>query len=391
MAEGGESAAAGEETGLKKQLQKLVKVILEEDDYGIEITEEATRILSRLAALKLKKPVALGRDDTGLAEKFKGLGLDDAVILSSGQDMITEADQNHLNSLLNKMYSRFLSDQKDAAKQLRCLIETTPSYRDAFCKLTGAVSILVRPLAGAERMVDTEPELQEDLITTVLILSIPENNKKLVAESPLVLPVLIEATKYGTIETRRKAAAAFFTLSELDSNKVLIGNSDALLPLLNLLREGPPLAMKDAASAIFNLCFVTDNIEMLTELGAVKLILQKIYDGILVDELLGILALLSTDHMAIRELEDEDTVKSILEMIRDCNSEYTKENCVTILYNVCRRNLSLLAVIWREETKEHTLAELAETGTAGAKGKASGILGRIMRAFPPKFPSNLRK
>ncbi|XVF57016.1 hypothetical protein PTKIN_Ptkin06aG0168600 [Pterospermum kingtungense] len=391
MAERRESAAAGEETGLKKQLQKLLKVILEEDDYGIEITEEATRILSRLAELKQKKRAALGRDDTGLAEKFKGLGLDDPVILSSGQDMITEAEKIYLNKFLEKMSSGIPSDQKDASKQLRCLIETTPSYGEAFFKLTGAISILVRPLSGSDRMADTEPELQEDLITTVLSLSIPENNKKLVAESPLVLPVLIEATKYGTIETRRKAAAALFTLSELDSNKVLIGNSNALLPLLDLLREGPPLAMKDAASAIFNQCFVTDNKETLTELGAVKLILQKINDDILVDEMLGILALLSTDHMAIRDLEDENTVKSILEIIRESGSEYTKENGVTVLYNVCRRNLFLLAVIREQESKNHALAGVAETGKTGARRMANGILERIIRVFPPKFPCNLRK
>ncbi|XVF57018.1 hypothetical protein PTKIN_Ptkin06aG0168800 [Pterospermum kingtungense] len=145
MAEKGESAAAGEETGLKKQLQKLVKVILEEDDYGIEITEEAITILSRLAALKPKKPVGLGRDDTGLAEKFKYLGMYDPATLSSSQDSagdkITEEDQMYLNWLLEMMSSQSLSVQKEAAKELRRLTNTAPPYQEAFCELTNAISI----------------------------------------------------------------------------------------------------------------------------------------------------------------------------------------------------------------------------------------------------------
>ncbi|XVF57021.1 hypothetical protein PTKIN_Ptkin06aG0169100 [Pterospermum kingtungense] len=373
MAEKGESAAAGEETGLKKELQKVVKVILEEDDYGIERTKEAITILLRLAELKHQKPVDVGRDDPA--------------ILSSRQDnMITEADRFYLEVWLGKLSSRFLSDQKIAANELRLLIETNPTYPEAFCELTDAISLLLGPLSGAERKVDREPELQEDLITTVLNLSIPEKNKKLVAENPVVLPVLIESMKFGTIETRRKAAAALFTLSELDSNKVLIGNSGALRPLLDLLREGPPSAMKDAASAIFNLCFVTNNKEMLADQGAVKLILQKINGGILVDELLGILAMLSTDLIAIRDLEVEgiNNVKCILKIIRESSSEHTKENGITILHSVCRKDLGMLTMILIEDIERHTLAGLVETGTSEAKWKASGILERIKRITSPK-------
>ncbi|XVE62658.1 hypothetical protein DITRI_Ditri06bG0136800 [Diplodiscus trichospermus] len=445
MAEKEESVKAGEETELKNELQKVMKMILEEDDYGIEITIEAIRILSCLARLKLKKPVGLGMDDTVLPEKFKcpisGEIMGDPVVLSSGQtydrpriqkwlndgnltcplsqqvlshtiltpnclvrelishwckqsgialpkvhqdndgDVINEVDRMYLNSLLEKMSSS-LSDQKEAAKELRRLTKTTPSYREVFCEFTDAISRLLSPLSESESKVESDPDLQEDLITTVLNLSIPDNNKKLLAENPVVIPLLIESLKFGTIETRRNAAAALFSLSALDSNKFVIGNSGALPPLLLLLHEGHPLAMKDAATAIFSLCIISENRAKFIEIGAVRVILQKIKDGILVEELLGVLVLLSTHHSAIDELGDLDTMRSLLQIIRHSSSEGIKENCVVILYNLCSKDMTLMMVMRREENENHTLAELAETGTSRARRKARGIIGKIDRAFP---------
>ncbi|XWS58463.1 hypothetical protein CRYUN_Cryun08bG0035900 [Craigia yunnanensis] len=393
----------------------------------------------------MRKPVGLGMDDTVLPEKFKcplsGEIMDDPVVLGSGQtydrphirkwlnegnltcplsknvlfhtiltpnclvrelishwckergialpkvyqdidgDMITEVDRIYSNSLLERMSSS-LSDQKEAAKELRRLTKTTPSYRAVFCEFTNDISRLLSPLSESESKVESDPDLQEDLITTVLNISIHGNNKKLLAENPVVIPLLIESIKFGTTETRRNAAAALFTLSALDSNQLIIGNSGALPPLLELLRVGHPLAMKDAASAIFSPCIVSENKAKFTEIGAVKVILQKIKDGILVDELLGILALLSTLHNAIDELGDLDTLHSLLQIIRDSSSERTKENCVAIQYNVCSKNLTLLMMIRGEEIEKRTLAELVKTGTTRARRKAIGIIWKIHKAFP---------
>ncbi|XVF30932.1 hypothetical protein REPUB_Repub16aG0101900 [Reevesia pubescens] len=298
-------------------------------------------------------------------------------------EMVTEVDRTYLNSLLEKMSSS-LSDQKEAAKELRILTKTTPSCRAVICEFTGAISKLLSPLSESESKVESDPDLQEDLITIVLNLSIHFNNKKLIAENPVVIPLLIESMKFGTIETRRNVAAALFSLSGLDSNKVIIGNSGALVPLLELLRAGHLLAMKDAASAIFNLCIVSENKAKFTEIGAVKVILQKIKDGILADDLLGILALLSTHHKAIDELGDLDTLLGLLQIIKRSSSERTKENCAAILYNVCLNdpNPIMLMVIRGEEIEKHTLAELADSGTTRARRKACGIIAKIHQVFP---------
>ncbi|XP_039045557.1 U-box domain-containing protein 9-like [Hibiscus syriacus] len=96
MAEKEESAAE-----LKKEVESVVKTIVEEGDYGIEKTIQAIRILTRLTESKLKKPAGLGLDDTILTETFKcplsGQVMADPVVVASGQTYDRPYIANWLN------------------------------------------------------------------------------------------------------------------------------------------------------------------------------------------------------------------------------------------------------------------------------------------------------
>eukprot|EP00258_Populus_trichocarpa_P030641 XP_024446660.1 U-box domain-containing protein 9 isoform X2 [Populus trichocarpa] len=384
-------------TELKKELEKLVKAILDEEDYRVEVTDEAMRVLSVLKELKFKKSLKIV-DDTVLPEEFKcpisREIMGDPVVLATGQwckergielprpvkdvdEVRTDADRGHLKSLLEKMSSS-LSDQKEAAKELRLLTKRMPSFRALFSDSTDAIPKLLNPLSPGRA--NTHPDLQEDLITTVLNLSIHDNNKRLAAENPLVIPLLVESVKSGTIETRSNAAAAIFSLSALDSNKLIIGKSGALKPLIDLLEEGHPLAMKDAASAIFNLCLVLENKGRAVREGAVRVILKKIMDCIFVDELLAILAMLASHQKAVEEMGELGAVHCLLGIIRESSSERNKENCVAILHTICLNDYSKWRDIREEENANGTLSRLAESGTSRAKRKANSILERLNRA-----------
>lgn len=292
------------------------------------------------------------------------------------KEMITDADRGHLNSLLGRMSSS-RSDQKEAAKELRLLTKRMPSVRALFVECNDAVPQLLGPLSPDAG--DVDPALQEDLITTMLNLSIHDNNKKLIAEDPMAIHVLIESLKSGTIETRTNAAAAVFTLSALDSNKDIIGKAGAMKPLLDLLEEGHPLAIKDVASAIFNLCILLENKGRAVHDGAVTVILKKIMDGILVDELLSILAMLSSHQRAIEEMGELGAVPCLLRIIRESGCERNKENCIAILYSLCFNDRGKLRTIREEENGYGTISRLAQTGTSRAKRKAIGILERLKR------------
>ncbi|KAK8589641.1 hypothetical protein V6N12_024034 [Hibiscus sabdariffa] len=325
------SSETGEETELKKELQGLLKVILEEDECSIDMTISSIGILSRLAEMKLNQSV--GTVSRSGKEQILQWCEEHGVAPPKVDHDIDEraTDQCHVNSLLEKLSSS-LKDQKEAAKELHSQTKTMPSCRAVFSEIPDGISRLLNPLSVTK--VDSDPELQEDLIATVLNISTVDNNKKLIAKHPVVIPLLAASMRSGTIATKRNAAAALFTISTLDSNRRIIGNSGALVPLLELLRVGHPLAMKDAVSAIFSLCQVRKNIVKFTEIGAVKVITHKLNDGILVDELLGILALLSQYQDAIDDLKDPTTFPQFIQIIRKNTSKLAQKAIDTILYNV---------------------------------------------------------
>ncbi|KAM7262509.1 hypothetical protein ACFE04_000192 [Oxalis oulophora] len=311
--------------------------------------------------------------------KTKGIELPNHVKICNDEG-VTEVEIEHFQTLLQKM-SAPISEQKAAAKELRSLTKKTPSFRALFGESTDAIPKLLSPLTENNSPSGSiQPDLQEDVITTLLNLSIHDSNKKLVAETPMVIPLLIEALRSGIIETRTNAAAAFFTLSALDSNKALIGRSGAIKPLIELLEEGHPLAMKDVASALFNLCILHDNRARAVRDGAVSVIVKKIIDGILVDELLAILAMLSNHQKAVEEMGELGTVNCLLRIIREGDCGRKNENCIAILHTICLSDRSKWKEIREEEKNYRTLSKLAEDGTSRAKRKASGILERLRRA-----------
>lgn len=312
--------------------------------------------------------------------KNNGIQLPDPVQYSEDEGL-TEEERDRLVSLLKKMSST-LSDKKQAAKELRLLTKRMPSFRALFGESLDAVPQLVSPLSqNKSPRGDVHPDLQEDIITTLLNVSIHDSNKKLVAESPDVLPVLISSLRSGTIETRSNAAAALFTLSAIDTNKALIGKSAALKPLIDMLDEGHPLAMKDAASAIFNLCILHENKERAVRDGAVSVLLKKIESRTLVDELLAILAMLSSNQRAVEEMGEMDGVGCLLSVMRESTCARNKENCIAILHTICFSDRTKWRELREEESRYGTISHIAQNGTSRAKRKASGILERLNRAI----------
>ncbi|XP_019193993.1 PREDICTED: U-box domain-containing protein 9-like [Ipomoea nil] len=439
---------------LKKELQRAVKAIVDEEDDGgdcsVGSTNRAMQCLCALRDLKLKPlgcsdSLGIGNLSLGFfpPKEFlcplSGELMNDPVVLSSGQTYdrpfiekwlkdgnqtcpqtqqilsnmvllpnhlarkliskwceehgvelqfspqiederaILKADSGYLNALLKKLSSSSVSDQKEAAKELRLLTKRMPSVRALFGDISDSITQLLYPLLSGAA--NSHPDLQEDLVTTVLNISILDGNKKLVGENPVVIPLLIESLKSGNIETRTNVAATLFTLSALDSNKYIIANSGALNPLIKLLDEGHPMAIKDAASAIFTICIAHENRGRAVSEGAVRAIMKKIKEHVLIDELLAILAMLSSHHKAVEEMGELGAVSCLLGLMRENANEHNKENCIATVYTLCFTDRTKLREVWAEEHANGTISRLAKSGTSTsrAKRKASGILERLDR------------
>ncbi|MBA0714019.1 hypothetical protein Golax_013015 [Gossypium laxum] len=360
MAETGESSAAAREVReLKKELQRVVTMILEdEDDNGIDILSESIRILSRLREMKLNRSAIIGMDTKIksvlnelinnstvssppliMGDPFVSVSTEALDWMKSNeaelksQEMM-EKSRDLVNMLLHKLYCSF-SDAKEAAKELKMVTKSQPACRAVFAEIPDSIKRLLGPISVTVNR--SKFQLQEDLIKTVLNISTDDINKQHIGEHPIVIHVLTRALYYGTTETKRSAAMALVSLSSLESNKFIIGKSMAPTALLQLVRVGDPLAKMDAASAILSLCTVYQNIAEFNKLGAVQIVLRKIGRGILVDRLLRILAVLSSRQDTVFRDEEVDAFRRLIEHRRNTSSRHAEDICSAAMWFFTRR------------------------------------------------------
>ncbi|CAL5426986.1 unnamed protein product [Camellia sinensis] len=467
------SPKAENATELKKELERQIKPIIDEDDYDTKPTDEAIRILSSLKELKVKEiemtneairfvssskelKCKVPASYMAVPEKFKcpisREIMGDPVVLVTGQTcdrrsimelldedhwsrplkkvisytilspnhlvremiaqwckdhssikvpeplepiisetVITEADEVCLNLLLEKISSSSISDQKNAARELRRLTTYQPSFQALFVECKDNISRLLEPLvspastsSAADLLLD--PELQEDLITLLHNVSVHEKNKRPIAETPIVIPSLIERLKTGlTIQTRSNALAALFTLAAVNGNKAIIVNSGALKPLIDLVEEGHPLAMKD-----------------LSRMGLWGVLVKKIVEeegtGPVVVMLLTVLTLLSSQQQAVEELGELGAVPWLLKIMRTTNDETNMVNCAAILLDICKRDNSKRKEMWEAETATGTISRVAVSKNPKASRNGNAILDKLWKSFrfapmanPEDFDTGPRK
>ncbi|TVU30057.1 hypothetical protein EJB05_21662 [Eragrostis curvula] len=295
-------------------------------------------------------------------------------------DLLTNNERKTFSKLFDRIAaSSNLSDQREAIKDLRLLTKCNSSLRAAIGEKPESISQMISVLSNPE--LEHNEEAVEDMVTTILNLSIHEGNKKIIGDDLLAIPFLIRALQSGTMEARSNAAAAIFSLSALNSNKEKIGELGAMRPLVDLLEHGSMIAKKDAASAIFNLCMLHENKSRATKSGVIDVTLKAISDDSLVDESLAILALLSSDHETVEEIGETGGVASMLRIIKEDQCKRNKENAAAVLFSICMYDRRKLREVAEDEKLNGSLASLAQNGTSRARRKASGILDKLKRTM----------
>ncbi|URE13015.1 U-box domain-containing protein 9 [Musa troglodytarum] len=294
--------------------------------------------------------------------------------------LITRKERNALSRILDKLsLSSSIPDRKQAVTELRLLTKGSRSFRALVGESPGTIPLLLSALSVPGLNNDTA--VQGDIVTTVLNLSIHDSNKKIIGDNPQAIPSLIDVLKTGTMETRSNSAAALFSLSALDANKLKIGELGAVKPLVELLEQGSPSAKKDAGSAIFSLCMVHENRARAVREGVVGVVLTAITHQSLVDESLAILALLSGHQEAVEEIADTGGVPPLLGIIKDSSCARNKENAVVVLFAVCMHDRTKLREVGEEEKSNGSISRLAQSGTSRARRKATGILDKWKRTL----------
>ncbi|CAA7017693.1 unnamed protein product [Microthlaspi erraticum] len=284
-------------------------------------------------------------------------------------------EQSKIEELLHKLASQRTEEQRFAAGEIRLLAKQNNQNRVVIAA-SGAIPLLVNLLT-----VSDDPQTQEHAVTSLLNLSILQENKgRIVSTFGAVSGIVHVLQRGSSMEGRENAAATLFSLSVIDENKVTIGAAGAIPPLVTLLSEGSRRGKKDAATALFNLCIFQGNKGRAVRSGLVPVLMRLLTEpeSRMVDEALAILAMLSSHPEGKMVVGAADDAVPVLVGLIRSGSPRNKENAAAVLEHLCSWSQEHLV----EADKLGVLSlliEMAENGTDRGKRKAAQLLNRFSR------------
>ncbi|KAL8241862.1 hypothetical protein R6Q59_012164 [Mikania micrantha] len=290
---------------------------------------------------------------------------------SDGSFRDVSEDIEAIEILIQNLLSQSIEERRSALTEIRSLSKRSTDNRILLAE-AGAIPILVSLLTSEDNFT------QENAVTSILNLSIYENNKGLIMLAN-VIPSVVHLLRVGTMETRENAAATLFSLSLANENKIIIGASGAIPELVNLLENGSNRGKKDAATALFNLCIYQGNKGRAVRAGIIPVLLRMLSDSssCMVDESLTILSILASHQEAKSAIVKASTIPLLIDLTRTGPAR-NKENATSILLSLCKRDKDNLDCISRLGAVI-PLMELAKNGSERAKRKARSLLELLQR------------
>lgn len=285
---------------------------------------------------------------------------------SDGSFRDVSGDIAAIQALVLKLSGRSVEDRRTAVTEIRSLSKRSTDNRILIAE-AGAIPVLVNLLTT------DDVQTQENAVTSILNLSIYENNKELIMLAGAI-PSIVQVLRNGSMEARENAAATLFSLSLADENKIIIGASGAIPALVELLQSGSPRGKKDAATALFNLCIYQGNKGRAVRAGIITALMKMLTEsnGAMVDEALTILSVLAGHQEAKTAIVKACTIPVLIDLLRT-GLPRNKENAAAILLALCKRDVENLTCLSRLGAAI-PLTEITKSGTERAKRKATSLL-----------------
>ncbi|KAJ8564761.1 hypothetical protein K7X08_001221 [Anisodus acutangulus] len=291
---------------------------------------------------------------------------------SDGSFRDVSGDIGAIEVIVRKLSSRYAEYRRAAVAEIRSLSKRSTDNRVLIAE-AGAIPVLVNLLTSEDS------QIQENAVTSILNLSIFDNNKGLIMLAGAV-PSIVQVLRAGSMEAKENAAATIFSLSLGDENKIIIGASGAIPALVELLQSGSTRGKKDAATALFNLCIYQGNKGRAVRAGIIPALLTMLTDSssCMVDEALTILSVLASHQEAKAAIAKASTIPVLIDLLRT-GLPRNKENAAAILLSLCKRDPENLSCLSRLGALI-PLSELVNTGTERAKRKATSLLEHLSKS-----------
>lgn len=261
--------------------------------------------------------------------------------------------------------------------ELRVLAKTDHESRACIAEAE-AIPLLVRYLGSDVGL--KHSNLQVNAVTTLLNLSILEENKTRIMETDGALNGIVEVLRSGaTWEARGNAAATIFSLTGVHAHRKKLGRKARVIKgLMELAKEGPTSSKRDALAAILNLAGEREIIGKLIEGGVVQMSVELM--DRLPEEAVTILESVVKRGGIIAIAAAYSAVKKLGMVLRE-GSERVQESAAATLVTICRKGgLELVTELASLPGIERTMWELMATGTMRSRRKASTLL-RILRRW----------
>ncbi|WCJ36029.1 U-box domain-containing protein 38 [Euphorbia peplus] len=268
-----------------------------------------------------------------------------------------------------KLRSLDVHEQEGGVISLRKLTRGREELRIPLC--TPRLLAALRSLIPSRYCV-----VQTNAIASLVNLSLEKDNKVKIVRSGFV-PLLIDVLKAGSTESQEHAAGALFSLALEDENKMAIGVLGALQPLMHAIRSESERTRHDSSLALYHLSLVQSNRVKLVKLGAVPALLSMVKSGEMASRMLLILCNLAACNEGRSAMLDGNAVAILVAMLREDESEATRENCVAALFALSHGSLRFKGLA-KEAKAVEVLREIEDTGSQRGREKAKKIL-QMMR------------
>ncbi|KAK3028150.1 hypothetical protein RJ639_039011 [Escallonia herrerae] len=204
-------------------------------------------------------------------------------------------------------------------------------------------------------------------------------NRTIIGQCEAIVP-LISLLYSAVKQTQEHAVTALLNLSISGNIKAMIAEAGAVEPLIHVLRTGNAGAKENAAAALFSLSVLEDYRAKIGRSGAVKPLVDLLGSGTLRGKKDAATALfnLSIYHENKARIVQAGAVKYLVELM-DPGTEMI-DKAVALLSSLCAINEGTVAIA--REGGIPSLVEVVETGSQRGKENAASILLQLCISSP---------
>ncbi|CAN8243788.1 unnamed protein product, partial [Cochlearia groenlandica] len=253
-----------------------------------------------------------------------------------------------------------------AVKKIRLLLKDDEEAR-IFMGSSGFVEALLRFLGSA--IDENNVAAQESGAMALFNLAVNNNR--------LVPPIAVVEKMIASSESQGSATALYLNLSILEEGKSVIGSSQAVPFLVNLLQEQTETECKlDALHALYNLSTHSPNISALLSSNIIKSLqelLASTGEHILIEKSLAVLLNLASSQQGKDEAVSSQGMISSLATILDMGDLTEQEQAVTCLLMLCNGSESCIQMVLQEGVIP-SLVSISVNGTPRGRDKSQKLL-----------------